>query len=211
MELFGGPSLHARCRHTPYPVNLSYVPFVGMDYEAYRCLPGSTFNLETDDKTLTKDTSPWATPQDCYWPLAYPDSPQLCTLDGSGSNECIHDDYRVVESNWSWCGSNYDAKGNRRFVPYKASDVQISYGNGFYGSNDNDMFNADLNFGYSQFDNFGTAVLTIFQSITEEGWTKILYMLIDSFGPTLSVPYFILLILFGVFFCLAVTAGCSGR
>ena len=64
------------------------------------------------------------------------------------------------------------------------------------------MFNTDLNFGYSQFDNFGTAVLTIFQSITEEGWTKILYMLIDSFGPTLSVPYFILLILFGVFFVL---------
>jgi hypothetical protein len=118
MELFGGPSLHARCRHTPYPVNRSYVPFVGMDYEAYRCLSGSTFNLETDDKSLTKDTSPWATPQECYWPLAYPDAPQLCTLDGSGSNECVHDDHRIAEGNWSWCGSTYDAKGNRRFVPY---------------------------------------------------------------------------------------------
>ena len=39
-------------------------------------------------------------------------------LDGSGSNECVHDDHRIAEGNWSWCGSNYDAKGNRRFVPY---------------------------------------------------------------------------------------------
>jgi hypothetical protein len=202
MELFGGPGLHSRCRATPYPVHLNYTPFIGLDYADYRCLSGSTYSLEEEDESLTKATSPWATRQDCYWPLAEPDSPRLCSLDGSGMNVCINNHASVDAGNWSWCGSNYDARGNRRFHNYRAGHVDITYGNGFYGMNDGDMYNADLNFGYSQFDSFGTAVLTIFQTITEEGWTKILYMLMDVFGASVSVPYFVLLILFGVFFVL---------
>lgn len=202
MELFGGPNLHARCRSTPYPVFLNYTADAGLDYANYKCIAGETYNLVQDVEGLTKSTSPWATPRDCYWPLAYPDAPRLCTLSGSGINGCINEDVKLDGDLWSWCGSNYDARGNRRFNAYRSESIDITYGNGFYGMNDADMYVADLNFGYSQFDNFGTAVLTIFQTITEEGWTRILYMLIDVYGPSASVPYFILLILFGVFFVL---------
>lgn len=37
------------------------------------------------------------------------------------------------------------------------------------------------NFGITNFDNFGLAMLTVFQCITNEGWTNIMYWVIDTF------------------------------
>ena len=57
------------------------------------------------------------------------------------------------------------------------------------------------NYGFTNFDNIGYGVLTVFTSITLEGWTDVMYMLFDTFGRGyIVVPYFILLILFGSFF-----------
>ena len=197
MEMFGGASIHARCRMTPYPVNNSYVHSIhGTNYEPFRCLAANTFSTVSDDITLTKASSPWATPQDCYWPLEQTDDLRHCSLTNDGENTCIQNTVNYNEVDWTYCGSNFDARGNRRFT------TDGMYGNGFYPLNDVDSYSYDLNFGYSQFDNFGTAILTIFQSITEEGWSHILYMIIDAYGRSFAVPYFILLLVIGAYFVL---------
>ena len=55
------------------------------------------------------------------------------------------------------------------------------------------------NFGYSNFDNIAWAWLTIFQCISMEGWTNIMYMTMDTV-TTWTWPYFVVLIVFGSFF-----------
>merc|ERR1711871_1743265 len=58
-------------------------------------------------------------------------------------------------------------------------------------------------FGTGSFDNIGTAMISIFTSITLEGWVDISYRLLDAFGlPVLTCVYFILMILLGSFFLL---------
>jgi len=213
MELFGDASQHARCRSTPYPVLNTYMsphvdPASTHNFADFRCLPGPTFSYlsEPGAEELTQENSPWREPRNCYWPLApYTFDPihytiistRECSLSGVGLNPCVHDTQLVSEKNWSWCGSNFDAKGNQRFI---AHGTQL-YGNGFYPMNDIDMYHQDLNFGYSNFDNIGVSVLTIFQIVTQEGWTKILYLCMDSHG-VVAIPFFVLLILFGVYFVL---------
>ena len=55
------------------------------------------------------------------------------------------------------------------------------------------------NFGFSNFDNIAWAWLTIFQCISMEGWTNIMYMVMDT-TSTFTWPYFVVLIVFGSFF-----------
>ena len=55
------------------------------------------------------------------------------------------------------------------------------------------------NFGYSNFDNIAWTWLTIFQCISMEGWTNIMYMTMDTV-TTWTWPYFVVLIVFGSFF-----------
>merc|ERR1711871_251075 len=58
-------------------------------------------------------------------------------------------------------------------------------------------------YGTGSFDNIGTAMISIFTSITLEGWVDISYRLLDAFGlPVLTCVYFILMILLGSFFLL---------
>ncbi|KAJ8274005.1 hypothetical protein COCON_G00086300 [Conger conger] len=58
------------------------------------------------------------------------------------------------------------------------------------------------NDGITQFDNILFAVLTVFQCITMEGWTAVLYNTNDALGPTWNWLYFIPLIIIGSFFVL---------
>ena len=53
---------------------------------------------------------------------------------------------------------------------------------------------------YTNFDNFYYAFFTIFQSITEEGWTDIMYQLMDAYSPAFVSVYFVLLIMIGSWF-----------
>jgi Ca2+-binding EF-hand superfamily protein len=143
-----------------------------------RCIAGPT-----DEYGLSKKESPWRSAQDCIWPLDVEDA-RLCSLTmlpmgGGGSYSC---------SESTWCGSNYDLRGNARF---QRADVMES-----------DLYEEDLNWGYTRFDNFVQAVITIFQCITMEGWTPIMNQISDAYHPIVSFFYFVLLVLFGSFFLL---------
>ncbi|XP_058158812.1 voltage-dependent N-type calcium channel subunit alpha-1B isoform X1 [Dasypus novemcinctus] len=63
------------------------------------------------------------------------------------------------------------------------------------------------NFGITNFDNILFAVLTVFQCITMEGWTDILYNTNDAAGNTWNWLYFIPLIIIGSFFMLNLVLG----
>ncbi|XP_043196531.1 muscle calcium channel subunit alpha-1-like [Amphibalanus amphitrite] len=63
------------------------------------------------------------------------------------------------------------------------------------------------NFGITNFDNFGLAMLTVFQCITMEGWTDILYDINDALGNSWPWIYFISLIVMGSFFVLNLVLG----
>uniref|UniRef100_A0A8C6NJK7 Voltage-dependent P/Q-type calcium channel subunit alpha-1A n=1 Tax=Nothobranchius furzeri TaxID=105023 RepID=A0A8C6NJK7_NOTFU len=63
------------------------------------------------------------------------------------------------------------------------------------------------NYGITQFDNILFAVLTVFQCITMEGWTDMLYYSNDVEGSTWNWMYYIPLIIIGSFFMLNLVLG----
>ncbi|XP_070793069.1 voltage-dependent L-type calcium channel subunit alpha-1D isoform X1 [Pituophis catenifer annectens] len=63
------------------------------------------------------------------------------------------------------------------------------------------------NGGITNFDNFGYAMLTVFQCITMEGWTDVLYWMNDAMGFELPWVYFVSLVIFGSFFVLNLVLG----
>ncbi|XP_062855053.1 calcium channel, voltage-dependent, L type, alpha 1S subunit, b [Trichomycterus rosablanca] len=63
------------------------------------------------------------------------------------------------------------------------------------------------NFGITHFDNFGFAMLTVFQCITSEGWTNVLYWVNDAIGNEWPWFYFVSMILLGSFFVLNLVLG----
>eukprot|EP00940_MAST-03C_sp_MAST-3C-sp2_P003643 g3643.t1 len=89
------------------------------------------------------------------------------------------------------CGTDADINGNRRFV----SDAIDESG----------VYVEDLAFGYTQFNDIIHACQTIFQSITEEGWTDIMYQIQDADSPFFAALYFCSLIVFGSFVCMNLT------
>ncbi|CAM9453078.1 unnamed protein product, partial [Discosporangium mesarthrocarpum] len=198
VQIFAGKQ-HSRCRLTPYPVNTSFE--VGMNYTMYRCLQASNFDVVEDqpkgEPKWIKSTSPWATPQECWWPIDHEDE-VLCTQGGLGAHQCFHDTPYLMESEWRWCGSNFDALGNPRFSggviegrEWSAAELTA-----------NATFIESLNWGYTTFDNIFMAFLSIFQSITMEGWSDIQYQVKDADLPILGDIFFIILILWGSFFTL---------
>lgn len=181
--------LHARCRLTPFPVVLSslcenasdscwdeYIQNVSSMPDNYRCLPNAN-----DDPTWTRSSSPWYTegPQDCIWPTDDNDE-RICSLGESGNHLCapLYEEGRILNRT---CGSNYDAFGNSRFI-----ESTRPYG---YSRMKSGTFIAALNWGFTHYDSFLPAFLTTFQVITLEGWTDIMYQVIDawSFAPTVAI------------------------
>ncbi|XP_039626437.1 voltage-dependent L-type calcium channel subunit alpha-1C-like isoform X4 [Polypterus senegalus] len=63
------------------------------------------------------------------------------------------------------------------------------------------------NNGITNFDNFAFAMLTVFQCITMEGWTDVLYWMQDAMGYELPWVYFVSLVIFGSFFVLNLVLG----
>ena len=184
LQMFSGPFMHTRCRITPYPVNTSWSP--GLPYEPYRCLDAPNFNL-VEDEDWMKAESPWYVAQDCTWPLDEEDL-RMCTLTGQGLHQCHHDTHRIPESEWRWCGSDFDAKGNERFIDKKTmkSATHIE----------------ELNWGFTNFDNIFNGCITIFQGMTLEGWSDMMFMAQDAVSPYIAATVFILLVLLGAFFVL---------
>lgn len=178
--------LHARCRLTEYPIQL-----VGGG--SGDCAdPRSEFCIETIVSDPTKwekchavgdvwdPTARWDTPVDCFWPVDNSDE-RVCSLPGSGAHEC---------RTGTWCGSNYDVIGQPRF---NNEGLELA------------TFVPALNWGFTNFDTMPAALLTIFQMITMEGWTDVMYQVQDAHNSVVAAFYFIFLILFGSFFLLNLT------
>ncbi|XP_076859962.1 calcium channel, voltage-dependent, L type, alpha 1S subunit, b [Brachyhypopomus gauderio] len=66
---------------------------------------------------------------------------------------------------------------------------------------------AGPNFGITHFDNIGFAMLTVFQCITMESWTHVLYWVNDAIGNDWPWLYFVSLIILGSFFVLNLVLG----
>nr|XP_006819159.1 PREDICTED: voltage-dependent P/Q-type calcium channel subunit alpha-1A-like [Saccoglossus kowalevskii] len=63
------------------------------------------------------------------------------------------------------------------------------------------------NHGITNFDHVGFSMLTVFQCITMEGWTDVLYMTNNASGSTWTWLYFVPLIILGSFFMLNLVLG----
>ncbi|KAL1270173.1 hypothetical protein QQF64_032462, partial [Cirrhinus molitorella] len=83
--------------------------------------------------------------------------------------------------------------------PCGAKSCPLTYECTGYWSGPND--------GITQFDNILFSILTVFQCITMEGWTTVLYNTNDALGSTWNWLYFIPLIIIGSFFVLNLVLG----
>lgn len=63
------------------------------------------------------------------------------------------------------------------------------------------------NYGITNFDNFGLAMLTVFQCVTNEGWTTVMYNINDAIGNSWPWMYFISLVILGSFFVMNLVLG----
>ena len=126
--------------------------------------------------------------QECHWPLVteneYSNS-RLCNVDATRTyQEGGLYPNRATRGyacpGGAWCGSNFDAKGNRRFKASKPNGTKVS---GEF--NDEPMntwqltqsgtFTEDLLYGIPSFDSFPRAFMVVFQCVTLEAWTPIMY------------------------------------
>ncbi|XP_028178504.1 muscle calcium channel subunit alpha-1-like isoform X1 [Ostrinia furnacalis] len=64
-----------------------------------------------------------------------------------------------------------------------------------------------INYGITNFDHIGYSMLTVFQCITLEGWTDIMYAIADVKGNTWAWIYFVTLVIFGNFFVMNLILG----
>ncbi|KAL9928146.1 muscle calcium channel subunit alpha-1-like isoform 1-T2 [Glossina fuscipes fuscipes] len=63
------------------------------------------------------------------------------------------------------------------------------------------------NWGITNFDNFGLAMLTVFQCVTLEGWTDVLYDIQDAMGSSWQWIYFVSMVILGAFFVMNLILG----
>ncbi|KAH8064513.1 hypothetical protein JL722_1389 [Aureococcus anophagefferens] len=189
VQLFMG-QLHGRCRTTPYPVVANY------------SLYGNGTNYA--------DFAVWYDAKDCYWPLDEDDG-RFCALHtgGPGLLKCAHATSKLAPDEWRWCGSNYDALGNLRFTPLKKRDagdgdgpIESWFHAGAKQGDDSGVWSEDLNFGYTSFDNYLLGLVTIFQTITLEGWSDVMFMYEDAGDPTVAALFFTCMVIFGSFILL---------
>lgn len=170
LQMWAG-ALHSRCRLTDFPIamadnevhlfmTMSAAAVSGTNSSAVAYMANVLGNRTAyplcaptllHDAAWTYTTSEWHVARDCVWPIDANDT-QLCSEDGTGLHTCAAGQV---------CGSNFDAFGNPRFT----DAVFMKSG----------TFISELNYGFTNFDFFASAFLTIFQTITMEGWVDILY------------------------------------
>lgn len=218
MQLFSG-KMHTRCRLTPFPVTADWpgTPETVLDYA---CLsPDSNIKGKFDPTDIssvrshnvdligdeynhhydTKSSSPWfgGKHKDCIWPVDE-DNGYMCKMDDPNtftqfSEQCYHGE---VKEDWRWCGSDFDAFGNMRFHGDRGYVDLPYWDRSLYAAGE------DLYWGFINFDSLPRSLLTIFQCITMEGWSDIMYMAMDAKGYVTAYIYFFLLMLLGSFFAL---------
>jgi hypothetical protein len=111
-------------------------------------------------------------PVDGTW--EYTDEVRVCSTNPNSGFQCW---------NGTYCGSEYEPPaGHPMSLPLPLAPE-------------------DLNFGLTTFDNIGYAAITIFQIITMENWSMIMYHVQDSQHSAAGL-YFVFLLIFGSFFLL---------
>ncbi len=163
MELYR-EKWHGRCRLTPFPIALPFnasnmsnpidiYPVSSTYLDAVLAHP-DWFRCNRSDGVTPYDLEEtWATPTNCFWPVD-PDEaiPYLCRPKHESGRHCAADKY---------CGSNYDRYGNGRFLDIKPQNLSL---------NREPLFNANLNYGFTHFDNLYHTFVVILQVITASGW-----------------------------------------
>ena len=113
----------------------------------------------------------------------------------------------TVNSSFSrLCGGTNDCDGN----PEKCLSSVVYERNGTYFLDPrveyrSDLYEVDLNWGITNFDNIGNAFYIVFQSATMENWSDIMYMIMDGHDFYIALIYFLLLIIIISFFILNLT------
>ncbi|EQC33495.1 hypothetical protein SDRG_09004 [Saprolegnia diclina VS20] len=193
MEIWRG-TFHSRCRLTPFPVAL---PFDALNPPGASAYPVSAAYLakvvanpawyrcnKSDGAAYLVDET-WNIRANCFWPL---DSglpmPQLCS--SSGGRACS-----VTQT----CGSNFDAYGNARFFDIAGPLLNFSIMS-------EPTFNANLNYGLTNFDNLGNTLMVILQVVTASGWMALTETAQWVGNPALAAIYFNLLLIIGMCFLL---------
>ncbi|XP_067906863.1 voltage-dependent L-type calcium channel subunit alpha-1C isoform X4 [Heterodontus francisci] len=99
--------------------------------------------------------------------------------------------------------------GTETIAEEKPAPCSLNVGHGRRCSNDTlcESRWVGPNDGITNFDNFAFAMLTVFQCITMEGWTDVLYWMQDAMGYELPWVYFVSLVIFGSFFVLNLVLG----
>jgi Ion transport protein len=107
-----------------------------------------------------------------FWPISNIHV-RVCSPSNKGDNNCPSD---------MWCGS------------------PIQYG---ISLKDDGVFNDPIPFyGINTFDNIGSAILSVFQTITAENWTSMMYTFSDANEPIFAKLYFCAIIIVGHYYTL---------
>ncbi|RHY84567.1 hypothetical protein DYB37_005419 [Aphanomyces astaci] len=147
--------LHGRCRLTEFPVRLNFSAADAPWNHAYPDDNWVQTVLANPELFKCHDSwdvdSVWSSPQSCFWPLDPTDTVgQLC-----GARSCPIG---------TTCGSNYDRKGNPRF-----QDITVN-GKVVFSITTEADFTANLNFGLTSFDDVGSSLVIVLQTVTASGW-----------------------------------------
>ena len=73
---------------------------------------------------------------------------------------------------------------------------------GLHDSSDPILNMAYIDYGFTNFNNLLTSLVTIFQIMTKEGWTSIMYNIMDTERNWIVCFYFIFLVVIAAFFLL---------
>ncbi|KAF5296914.1 hypothetical protein FQA39_LY12271 [Lamprigera yunnana] len=107
---------------------------------------------------------------------------------GEMHRTCFNNDTKNMMEEPSPCGDGYNC-----------SELPGSWYCDYYFDGPHD--------GITIFDNFGLSMLTVFQCITLEGWTEVLYYIQDAMGRTWQWIYFVSMVILGAFFVMNLILG----
>lgn len=184
--------LHYRCYTTPWPVTFGEYNSTSTytlkpnekddGYLRWRVLPGDTRLCDPDCVTLPAPDKA----------LLFQDAQQRHNQkeEQAAAAVCSKSHNRLCPTG-SFCNSRYVAFD----AGYKLDANKLAEDTEIYA----------LNYGITNFDNFFTALLTIFQCITMEGWTKIMNIYEDASNALFVSIYFISCVVICSFFLLNLT------
>ena len=215
LQLWGASgAMHGRCRLTEQPVRLPQA-LVGRYSaqlhdeglaELYRSNPAAHACLPN---VTNSDGAGWGRhgPRPCAWPVDHSDG-RLCGLaEAPAGRACgtITSGGGVQLLGKHRCGSNYVVDVAEAGFPGIFSPGVVHPRFDTSEAMRSDWAEASLSWGLTSFDNLPSTFLSIFQCITLEGWSEIMYQVQDAYSMPISSLFFFFLTLIGAFFMINFT------